>query len=58
MTRLDIDWPDAAAERAFRTYLDEYTEVSRLTVAGGYVHGDPARPGQPFCGCTVRATHL
>jgi Tc toxin complex TcA C-terminal TcB-binding domain/Neuraminidase-like domain/Hemopexin len=28
----------ASAERAFRRYLDEYTEVSRLTIAGGYVH--------------------
>jgi hypothetical protein len=31
----------ASAERAFRRYLDEYTEVSRLTIAGGYVH-EPA----------------
>ena len=31
----------ASAERAFRCYLDEYTEVSRLTIAGGYVH-EPA----------------
>ncbi|HVN10804.1 MAG TPA: neuraminidase-like domain-containing protein, partial [Kineosporiaceae bacterium] len=30
----------ASAERAYRRYLDEYTEVSRLTIAGGYVH-DP-----------------
>ena len=28
----------ASAERAYRRYLDEYTEVSRLTIAGGYVH--------------------
>ena len=31
----------ASAERAYRRYLDEYTEVSRLTIAGGYVH-EPA----------------
>ena len=31
----------AAAERAYKRYLDEYTEVSRLTIAGGYVH-EPA----------------
>ena len=31
----------ASAERAYKRYLDEYTEVSRLTIAGGYVH-EPA----------------
>jgi hypothetical protein len=35
----------ASAERAFRRYLDEYTEVSRLTIAGGYVH-EPADAGE------------
>jgi len=27
-----------AAQRAYQKYLDEYTEVSRLTIAGGYVY--------------------
>ncbi|BCB78171.1 hypothetical protein Pflav_045810 [Phytohabitans flavus] len=27
-----------AVERAYKRYLDEYTEVSRLTIAGGYVY--------------------
>ncbi|GAA2276708.1 hypothetical protein GCM10010149_19850 [Nonomuraea roseoviolacea subsp. roseoviolacea] len=27
----------AAAQRAYKRYLDEYTEVSRLEIAGGYV---------------------
>ncbi|MFD1051370.1 neuraminidase-like domain-containing protein, partial [Kibdelosporangium lantanae] len=27
-----------AVQRAYKRYLDEYTEVSRLTIAGGYVH--------------------
>ena len=35
----------ASAERAYRRYLDEYTEVSRLTIAGGYVH-EPADAGE------------
>ncbi|MBP2329129.1 hypothetical protein JOF56_009514 [Kibdelosporangium banguiense] len=29
---------DDAVVRAYRKYLDEYTEVSRLAIAGGYVH--------------------
>ncbi|MBB4751809.1 hemopexin repeat-containing protein [Actinoplanes lobatus] len=33
---LDGDLGDAAIERAYRRYLDEYTEVSRLIVAGGF----------------------
>ncbi|MEU4421777.1 hemopexin repeat-containing protein [Actinoplanes sp. NPDC024001] len=28
----------ATVDRAYRRYLDEYTEVSRLTIAGGYVY--------------------
>lgn len=28
---------DASVQRAYKKYLDEYTEVSRLTIAGGYV---------------------
>ncbi|OUC11704.1 MAG: hypothetical protein B0A82_26270 [Alkalinema sp. CACIAM 70d] len=27
-----------SVQRAYQKYLDEYTEVSRLTIAGGYVH--------------------
>ncbi|NUT42996.1 MAG: hypothetical protein HOV86_23715, partial [Thermoactinospora sp.] len=35
----------ATAQRAYKRYLDEYTEVSRLAIAGGYVEatGDGAR---------------
>jgi Tc toxin complex TcA C-terminal TcB-binding domain/Neuraminidase-like domain/Hemopexin len=29
---------EEAAERVYRKYLEEYTEVSRLTIAGGYVY--------------------
>ncbi|NUR90360.1 MAG: hypothetical protein HOY71_40315, partial [Nonomuraea sp.] len=33
-------------ERAYKRYLDEYTEVSRLAIAGGYVYAeDGAEPG-------------
>lgn len=31
---------DALVEQAFRKYLKEYSEVSRLTIAGGYVYQD------------------
>ena len=34
-----------AAQRAYQKYLDEYTEVSRLTLAGGYVYASPDSPG-------------
>jgi hypothetical protein len=34
---------DDSVVRAYRKYLDEYTEVSRLAIAGGYVH--PAGDG-------------
>nr|WP_245006641.1 hemopexin repeat-containing protein [Actinoplanes ianthinogenes] len=37
----------AAVEKAYKRYLDEYAEVSRLTIAGGYVYTkdqDPAGP--------------
>jgi hypothetical protein len=37
----------ASVELAYKRYLDEYTEVSRLTIAGGYVYTkdqDPAGP--------------
>lgn len=30
-----------ATERVFKKYLDEYTEVSRLKIAGGYVYQPP-----------------
>ncbi len=29
---------EEAAQRVYQKYLDEYTEVSRLTIAGGYVY--------------------
>ncbi|MGB6301949.1 MAG: neuraminidase-like domain-containing protein, partial [Rivularia sp. (in: cyanobacteria)] len=29
---------EASVQRAYKKYLDEYTEVSRLTIAGGYVY--------------------
>jgi hypothetical protein len=29
---------DTSVQRAYKKYLDEYTEVSRLTIAGGYVY--------------------
>ncbi|WP_308169925.1 hemopexin repeat-containing protein [Acrocarpospora catenulata] len=33
-------------ERAYKRYLDEYTEVSRLSITGGYVYtADGAEPG-------------
>ncbi|MFV8755454.1 neuraminidase-like domain-containing protein [Nannocystaceae bacterium ST9] len=31
----------AAAQRVYKRYLDAYTEVSRLAIAGGYVYDDP-----------------
>ncbi|RIK36816.1 MAG: hypothetical protein DCC55_26150, partial [Chloroflexi bacterium] len=31
----------ATVQRAYKKYLDEYTEVSRLTIAGGYVYDAP-----------------
>lgn len=34
-------------QRAYKRYLDEYTEVSRLAIAGGYVYAeDGAEPGE------------
>lgn len=32
---------DVAIQRVYKKYLDEYTEVSRLKIAGGYVYDDP-----------------
>ncbi len=34
-----------AAERVYKKYLDEYTEVSRLKIAGGYVYDEPGSSG-------------
>jgi hypothetical protein len=36
-----------AVDRAYRRYLDEYTEVSRLTIAGGYVYTKDRLPDGP-----------
>lgn len=38
---LQGDISDELVERVYRNYLQEYTEVSRLTIAGGYVYDDP-----------------
>ena len=39
------DITDDSVTQAYKKYLDEYTEVSRLIIAGGYVwHPDPAEP--------------
>jgi hypothetical protein len=35
----------ASAQRAFKKYLDEYTEVSRLKIAGGYIYDEPGASG-------------
>ena len=45
----------ASAERAYRRYLDEYTEVSRLTIAGGYVHEPDGRRRAALAPGAVRA---
>ncbi|MTI33032.1 hemopexin repeat-containing protein [Xanthovirga aplysinae] len=34
-----------AVERIYKKYLDEYTEVSRLKIAGGYVYDEPGSSG-------------
>jgi len=34
----------ASVTQAYKKYLDEYTEVSRLIIAGGYVQPDPVNP--------------
>ncbi|MBE1489282.1 hemopexin repeat-containing protein [Plantactinospora soyae] len=34
----------ASVERAYKRYLDEYSEVSRLTIAGGYVYNQDRDP--------------
>jgi Tc toxin complex TcA C-terminal TcB-binding domain/Neuraminidase-like domain/Hemopexin len=36
-----------AVEAAYKRYLDEYTEVSRLTIAGGYVYTKDQDPDGP-----------
>ncbi|MEU8385598.1 neuraminidase-like domain-containing protein, partial [Streptosporangium sp. NPDC048865] len=38
----------AAVEQAYKRYLDEYTEVSRLTIAGGYVYTKDRASGGPY----------
>ncbi|GAA3573423.1 hypothetical protein GCM10022419_062990 [Nonomuraea rosea] len=35
-------------EQAYKRYLDEYTEVSRLTIAGGYVYTKDRTTGGPY----------
>lgn len=40
---LQGDITDAALQGLYKKYLDEYTEVSRLTIAGGYVYENPER---------------
>ncbi|WP_204026170.1 Tc toxin subunit A-related protein [Sinosporangium siamense] len=43
---LQGDITDATVQAAYKRYLDEYTEVSRLAIAGGYVwNPDGAAPG-------------
>ena len=37
----------AGVERAYKRYLDEYSEVSRLTIAGGYVYAKDQDPSGP-----------
>ncbi|MFW5764440.1 MAG: neuraminidase-like domain-containing protein [Coleofasciculus sp.] len=36
----------ASVQRVYKKYLDEYTEVSRLTIAGGYVYNVPSSDGK------------
>lgn len=46
---------DASVTQAYRKYLDEYTQVSRLTIAGGYVQPgskDAADRELTLFGCT------
>ncbi|MEM9984453.1 MAG: neuraminidase-like domain-containing protein, partial [Bacteroidota bacterium] len=38
---LQSNLDEKAITRAYKKYLDQYTEVSRLTIAGGYVYDDP-----------------
>ena len=42
---LQAEITDPAVQRAYKKYLDEYTEVSRLTIAGGYVYNTPESSG-------------
>ncbi|GAA4198043.1 hypothetical protein GCM10022252_47830 [Streptosporangium oxazolinicum] len=37
-----------AVEQAYKRYLDEYTEVSRLTIAGGYVYTKDRAADGPY----------
>ena len=36
---------ESAVERAYKKYLDEYTEVSRLKISGGYMFDSPGSQG-------------
>jgi hypothetical protein len=38
---------EEAAQRVYQKYLDEYTEVSRLTIAGGYVYDSKDMSNKP-----------
>ncbi len=38
---LQADVTDPAVEKAYKKYLDEFTEVSALKIAGGYVYDEP-----------------
>ncbi|MCB0850618.1 MAG: hypothetical protein KDD63_00125, partial [Bacteroidetes bacterium] len=37
---------EAAVQQVYKKYLNEYTEVSRLNIAGGYVYDEPGSSGQ------------
>ena len=44
MPRSQGEITEASVTQAYKKYLDEYTEVSRLIIAGGYVQPDPKNP--------------
>ena len=43
---LQSEVSEVAVQRVYKTYLDEYTEVSRLNIAGGYAYDEPGSAGQ------------
>lgn len=43
---LQTEINENTAQWAYKKYLDEYTEVSRLNIAGGYVYDEPGSQGQ------------
>lgn len=43
---LQAEITEAAVEKVYKKYLDEYTEVSRLSIAGGYVYDEPGSSKQ------------